>query len=143
MPTTFLLALKNRYETVVDAGWPAFWSGIQPEGSARVFPNHLCVHMGDRPLKFQKAADGSVVTALRTGRAKMSFFAVGEESANDLAQTLHELMESSALEVDGDTTVWLFQEEYRLNNTRSRGPTGQFVFEAATTYAANWNPVQE
>ncbi len=141
--TPFLQALKDRYETVTVPGWPAFWSGIQPEGSARTFPNHLCVHRGDRPLKFQQTAGGRVVCALRTGRVALSFFAEGEAAADDLATTLQGVLEASALEVRGDENVWLFQDEYQLLNIRTRGPLGQFIFEARTTYTANWNPTED
>ncbi len=143
--TTFTQAIKARYETIVTPGWPAFWSGIIPEGQATDpgFPNHVFIHMGERPERFQQDQGVGFKIALLAARCRMCFYDVGEANAETLAEMLQPVMEDTPLEIHNDVGVYLFREDYRLMPTKRRGPAGQFVFEASTYYLARFDPSGE
>ncbi len=136
---TFLAALKARYEGI-SGSLPGFFSGILKEGSAQTFPNHICLHLGERPEHYEQTGGQGFQISMVVGRARMAFFATSLSEAEGLAVILQTGMEGSGMQVNNDVDVWLFREDYRVTVTRMRGPSGDFVYEAATTYKAMFNP---
>lgn len=109
------------------------WSGIQPEGSALSFPNEVTEHLGERPTEQHEG----IVSV--TGRCRFWFFDPSMTVAESLARSLMGGMETSPIAVGDDTNVRLFRESYTVNPSAQRGPSGQFVFQAAVVYSATFD----
>jgi hypothetical protein len=136
---TWNRALVERYEAAFPHG-PALWGGIKKEGTTRVegIPNVVLHDLGQKPV-YEQGDDGRLTIAGFDARVKFTVYGNGDQQADDIGQQVMDAMESGPLTVGLDTDVRLMLDDYRVNPTIQRGPTGQFIFMASITYKASFN----
>lgn len=144
MASTFLQALKERYEVIRPAtGLPAVgeegWVGVIPDGKASTFPNVVCLHGGEGPPDGygyqQDLPDGGV--AMEEGYAEFRVYAVGLAEAERLAKVIRDGFGMRSLLLDGkDVTLYRPPRSYRVTASARKGPRGEFVFEARQMFRA-------
>lgn len=140
MAATVLKALGDLYETVSPA-LPSLWSGDQPEGTARTFPNAAMIHLGTVPnYQRGKGKNGASGIKFETTRVTFKLWYAGSAGAGptqngfdaaDLAsEALMAAMTPLVLAVTGAQATVLKIDKKTVNRDGTRGSQGQFVFRA-------------
>ncbi len=130
MAATPIRALGDVYGTVTPA-LPELWVGVQPEGTARTFPNGDLVQT-KRVSATQGAASVNGGTGIRyeTVWAKFSLWYESWDGADAALTTLLNKLTPKAATVTGATTVMEIEGSGVPDEPQKRGPQGQYVFMA-------------